>query len=161
MNFLDRLFTFFQNKTLNALGVERDLMELIKAKDISRAMSLMEDHDVEVSKALCEYNPKSHAVMGRRDKTRKGQEDYRTEKLPRTRQRYINEVELFFLLGNPIKWKVSDESGDADAFSAYKQSFEKYDSTVRCDRLNGWPEPKPKVQSCITFTGTRQRGFLG
>lgn len=67
-------------------------MELIKAKDISRAMSLMEDHDVEVSKALCEYNPKSHAVMGRRDKTRKGQEDYRTEKLPRTRQRYINEV---------------------------------------------------------------------
>ena len=61
MNFLDRLFTFFQNKTLNALGVERDLMELIKAKDISRAMSLMEDHDVEVSKALCEYNPKSHA----------------------------------------------------------------------------------------------------
>lgn len=42
MNFLDRLFTFFQNKTLNALGVERDLMELIKAKDISQAMSLME-----------------------------------------------------------------------------------------------------------------------
>ena len=35
MNFLDRLFTFFQNKTLNALGVERDIMELIKAKDIS------------------------------------------------------------------------------------------------------------------------------
>ena len=57
MNFLDRLFTFFQNKTLNALGVERDLMELIKAKDISRAMSLMEDHDVEVSKALCPSLP--------------------------------------------------------------------------------------------------------
>lgn len=140
MNFLDRLFTFFQNKTLNALGVERDLMELIKAKDISRAMSLMEDHDVEVSKALCEYNPKSHAVMGRRDKTRKGQEDYRTEKLPRTRQRYINEVELFFLLGNPIKWKVSDESGDADAFSAYKQFLReiRFDSKMRqAKRLAG------------------------
>ena len=115
-------------------------MELIKAKDISRAMSLMEDHDVEVSKALCEYNPKSHAVMGRRDKTRKGQEDYRTEKLPRTRQRYINEVELFFLLGNPIKWKVSDESGDADAFSAYKQFLReiRFDSKMRqAKRLAG------------------------
>lgn len=32
MNFLDRLFTFFQNKTLNALGVERDLMELMYSK---------------------------------------------------------------------------------------------------------------------------------
>ena len=40
MNFIDRLFTYFQNKTLNALGVERDLMDLIKAKDISQAMSL-------------------------------------------------------------------------------------------------------------------------
>ena len=101
MNFLDRLFTFFQNKTLNALGVERELMELIKAKDISQAMSLMEDHDAEAMQAIYEYNPKLHAIMKRRNKTRKGQEDYRTEKLPRTRQRYINEVELFILLGNP------------------------------------------------------------
>ena len=140
MNFLDRLFTFFQNKTLNALGVERDLMELIKAKDISQAMSLMEDHDAEAMQAIYEYNPKLHAIMKRRNKTRKGQEDYRTEKLPRTRQRYINEVELFFLLGNPIKWKVSDESGDADAFSAYKQFLReiRFDSKMRqAKRLAG------------------------
>ena len=104
MNFLDRLFTFFQNKTLNALGVERDLMELIKAKDISQALSLMVDHDADAMQAIYEYKPKHHAIMKRRNKTRKGQEDYRTEKLPRTRQRLINEVELFFLLGYPIKW---------------------------------------------------------
>ena len=93
MNFLDRLFTFFQNKTLNALGVERDLMELIKAKDISQAMSLMEDHDEEAMQAIREYNPELHAIMKRPNKSRKGQEDYRTEKLPRSRQRYINEGE--------------------------------------------------------------------
>ncbi|KAA3157595.1 hypothetical protein F2A26_14315, partial [Alistipes finegoldii] len=63
MNFIDRLFTYFQNKTLNALGVERDLMDLIKAKDISQAMSLMEDHDPEAVKAICEYNPELHAIM--------------------------------------------------------------------------------------------------
>lgn len=140
MNFIDRLFTYFQNKTLNALGVERDLMDLIKAKDISQAMSLMEDHDPEAVKAICEYNPELHAIMKRQDKTRKGQRDYRTEKLPRTRQRYINEVELFFLLGNPIKWKSSDESGDADAFAAYKQFLRdlRFDSNMRqAKRLAG------------------------
>ena len=156
MNFLDRLFTFFQNKTLNALGVERDLMELIKAKDISRAMSLMEDHDVEVSKALCEYNPKSHAVWG--VETKRGRDRLRTEKCPAL----VNAIKCGIVLPawKSDKWKVSDEPVMPMHF-ATNNSFEKYDSTVRCDRLNGWPEPKPKVQSCITFTGTRQRGFLG
>ncbi|WP_418409301.1 phage portal protein [Alistipes sp.] len=140
MNFIDRLFTCFQNKTLNALGIERDLMALIKAKDISQAMSLMEDHDPETMQAIHEYNPELHAIMKRQDKTRKGQQNYRTEKLPRARQRYINEVELFFLLGNPIKWKLSDESGDADAFAAYKQFLReiRFDSNMRqAKRLAG------------------------
>ena len=103
MGFIDHLFTYFQNKTLNAFGIERSLLELITARDIDQAMSLMENHDAEAMKAIREYNPEFHAVMKRLDKVRKGQESYRTEKLPRTRQRYINEVELFFLLGNPIK----------------------------------------------------------
>ena len=49
-------------------------------------------------------------------------------------------MELFFLLGNPIKWKVSDESGDADAFSAYKQFLReiRFDSKMRqAKRLAG------------------------
>lgn len=148
MNFLDRLFTFFQNKTLNALGVERDLMELIKAKDISQAMSLMEDHDEEAMQAIREYNPELHAIMKRPNKSRKGQEDYRTEKLPRSRQRYVNEVELFFLLGNPIKWRLSDEAGDADAFAAYKQFLRdlRFDSNMRqAKRLAGCERQSAKL----------------
>lgn len=148
MNFIDRLFTYFQNKTLNALGVERDLMELIKAKDISRAMSLMEDHDAEAMQAIYEYNPELHAIMKRQNKTRKGQCDYRTEKLPRTRQRYINEVELFFLLGNPIKWKLSDKSGDSDAYAAYRQFLRdlRFDSNMRqAKRLAGCERQSAKL----------------
>lgn len=121
MGFIDQLFTYFQNKTLNAFGIERSLLELITARDIDQAMSLMENHDAEAMKAIREYNPEFHAVMKRLDKVRKGQESYRTEKLPRTRQRYINEVELFFLLGNPIKWRMSDESSDPEAFAAFMQ----------------------------------------
>ncbi len=121
MGFIDQLFTYFQNKTLNAFGIERSLLELIAARDIDQAMSLMENHDAEALKAIREYNPELHAIMKRLDKVRKGQESYRTEKLPRTRQRYINEVELFFLLGNPIKWRMSDESSDPEAFAAFMQ----------------------------------------
>lgn len=121
MGFIDQLFTYFQNKTLNAFGIERSLLDLIAARDIDQAMSLMENHDAEAMKAIREYNPELHAIMKRLDKVRKGQESYRTEKLPRTRQRYINEVELFFLLGNPIKWRMSDESSDPEAFAAFMQ----------------------------------------
>lgn len=140
MNIIDRLFTFFQNKTLNAIGIERNLLELIKAQDIDQAMSLMEDHDVETVQAIREYNPQTHIIMNRQNKVRRGQPDYRTEKLPRTRQRYINEVELFFLLGNPIKWKLSDESSDADTFEAYTQFLRelRFNSTMRqAKRLAG------------------------
>ena len=38
----------------------------------------------------------SHEVNKRPNKHRKNQEPYITEKLPRGRQAYINEVELFF-----------------------------------------------------------------
>lgn len=57
MGFIDQLFTYFQNKTLNAFGIERSLLELITARDIDQAMSLMENHDAEAMKAIREYNP--------------------------------------------------------------------------------------------------------
>lgn len=90
---------------LNSSGVERNLYQLIQDGDISTAISLMQNRDIEVDIAIREYNPQTHDVMKRPNKYRKGDAPYISEKLPRTRQRYINEVELFFLLGNNIKWK--------------------------------------------------------
>ena len=102
MNYIDAIFQVFQNKILNSFGVERDFVSLIKDRDISRAMSMMQCRDRDVSQAILEYNPESHEVNKRPNKHRKNQEPYITEKLPRGRQAYINEVELFFLLGQPI-----------------------------------------------------------
>lgn len=102
---------------LNAAGAERDLLQYIQDGDIASAISLMQDKDAEVDLALDEYNPQTHDVMKRPNKYRKGGDAYISEKLPRTRQRYINEVELFFLLGNPILWKKED--GDDEAFSLF------------------------------------------
>lgn len=102
---------------LNAAGADRDLLQYIQDGDIASAISLMQDKDAEVDLALDEYNPQTHDVMKRPNKYRKNDSPYISEKLPRTRQRYINEVELFFLLGNPILWKKED--GDDEAFKLF------------------------------------------
>lgn len=118
MNIINSIFQMFQNSVLNSLGVERSLLELIQAADIDQAKALMQNRDIEVCQAIKEYNPESHDVNRRANKFRNGKEPYYTEKLPRGRQRYINEVELFFLLGQPIIWKATSDDTD-NAFRAY------------------------------------------
>ena len=137
-NYLQQILTYFRNMVLNAAGAERDLLQYIQDGDISSAISLMQDRDSEVDLALDEYNPQTHAVMQRPNKYRKGGDVYISEKLPRTRQRYINEVELFFLLGNPILWKKED--GDDEAFKLFADFLkaQRFDATMRkAKRLAG------------------------
>lgn len=149
MNFIEAIFNIFRNKVLNSMGVERDLIKLIQDKDISRVQSMMQNRDSFVSDAIKEYNPNTHDVMKRPDKPRKGKELYKTEKLPRCRQRYINEVELFFLLGNPIKWKPSSDSEEKDeAFEAYTQFLKdtRFNTTMRqAKRLAGAETESAKI----------------
>lgn len=116
-NYLQQILTYFRNLTLNSVGASRDLYQLLQDKDIAKALEMMQNHDDEVDAAIKEYNPQTHDVMRRPNKHRKNEEPYITEKLPRTRQRYINEVELFFLLGSPILWKKED--GDDKAFELF------------------------------------------
>lgn len=147
MNMIEAIFNAIRNKTLNSLGAERDLMKLIQDKDISRAESLMQNRDMEVCEAIREYNPETHSVKRRRDKLRKNKEPYKVEKLPRTRQRYINEVELFFLLANPILWKNKDSASDNafEAFNDFLQST-RFNSTMRqAKRLAGAETESAKV----------------
>ena len=116
-DYVQSIAMLFKNVTLNALGVQRDLYQLMEDKDVVRAISLMQDNDVDVDNALNEYYPQHHKVMRRPNKPRKGMPDYITCKLPRALQRYINEVELFFLLGNPIQWKKVE--GDDEAYKLF------------------------------------------
>ena len=137
-DYLQQIYQFFKNKALNAAGAERTLLELIQDNDIARAIELMQDRDKEVDEALKEYNPQTHEVMNRPNKSRKNANNYITEKLPRTRQRYINEVELFFLLGKGVQWNY--EEGDEEAFSLFKQflSEQRFDANMRkAKRLAG------------------------
>ncbi len=136
--YLQQVLTYFRNLTLNSVGVSRDLYQLILDKDINRALSMMEDRDDEVDAALKEYNPQTHDVMHRPNKPRKGDAPYITEKLPRTRARYINEVELFFLLGSPILWKK--KGGDDEAYELFTDFLDEqhFNSRIRqAKRLAG------------------------
>lgn len=137
-NYLQQILNYFRNLTLNSVGVSRDLYQLIQDKDISKALSLMQNRDDEVDAAIREYNPQTHDVMKRPNKYRKNDAPYITEKLPRTRQRYINEVELFFLLGQPIVWKKDDGSDKCfETFAAFLKD-QHFNSRIRqAKRLAG------------------------
>lgn len=145
-NYLQQIMTYFRNLALNSAGVERDLYELIQDGDIDKAIDMMQNRDDEVDCAIKEYNPQTHDVMSRPNKYRKNNDSYISEKLPRSRQRYINEVELFFLLGNPIRWKK--ENGSDDAFSLFTDFIRntRFNSTMRqAKRLAGAETESAKI----------------
>ncbi|MCC8037277.1 MAG: phage portal protein [Bacteroidales bacterium] len=136
--YLTHLRTFFRNLTLNAVGADRDLYRLIQDGDIDRAIDMMQDRDEEVDKAVAEYNTQTHAIQRRPNKRRKGSPDFMTNKIPRNLQWYINEVEMFFLLGSPIEWDKTE--GDDDAFALFKDFLadQHFDARMRmAKRLAG------------------------
>lgn len=155
-NKLQQILTYFRNITLNAVGAKRDLLQLLADGDVGTAVSRMDDHECEVDLAIKEYNHETHSVMLREDKYVKGEKPYQTEKLARTRQRYINEVELFFLLGNPIEWKKKE--GDDEAFKLFTDYLSQiyFDTKIReCKRLAG-----AETESAFCFHFYQENGEM-
>ena len=149
MTFISNIYNTLRNMTLNSLGVERDLTKLLADKDIGKVRDLMQNRDTTVLDTLKEFLPAEHKIHLKQDKQREGKAPYRSEKLPRARQRYINEVELFFLLGNNIKWEVGDATKNGDRFSMYQSMLTKlrFDSIIRqAKRLAG-----AETESAILF----------
>lgn len=130
-SFLNNLAQFFRNLILNAVGAERTLLEYVAGHDIGHVIALMESHVTDVDNAIAEYYPQQHKIMRRPNKRPKKKDPVITNKLPRARQRYINEIELFFLLGKPIIWKKDD--GDDEAFSLFTDFLKqtRFDSNMR------------------------------
>lgn len=114
VEYLENLISLFRNKTLNIAGVERDFISLINDGDIEQAISLMQENNEEVNIALTEYYPEKHKVMKRPNKLRKRQTPYISAKLPRKRQQFINEIALFFLLNNPVKFRCVSQDTDEE-----------------------------------------------
>ena len=164
------IFNTISNAIKNGLGIDRDIYQLIYDKDIDKVKSLLQNRDNEVLDALKEYNPEDHEVMNRPNKKRKGKDPYITQKLPRSWQRYINEISLFFLLSKPIVWRNASEDKEEteEAFNAFKEFLKetRFDTTMRqAKRLAGaetesakiyhiyQDEGKPKVKVIVISKG--------
>ena len=154
MEYFGNLWKTIKNISLNVIGVKRTLDELIRDGDVSKAMTLFQNRDNEVDQAIMEYNPETHEVMFRKNKIRKNKEPYKVEKLPRAWQRHINEVALYFLLANPIKWSKEDVDQYEEAFAAYNKflASTRFNTTMRqAKRIAGSETECAKLYSALRF----------
>lgn len=122
LSIVEDLLNLFKNKQLNSEGSEYSFVDLVRQKKITEAIDMMSCFDDDVDLALKEYYPDKHVVNNRPNKRRKKGTPYISAKLPRKRQQYINEVALFFLLNNPIKW--TKKSGSDEAYAAFTKFLE-------------------------------------
>jgi len=111
---------------MNISGVEDILLEYIGSGKINQAKELFQNRDDEVLEAIKEFETSEHVIMKRMDKERKGNDPYRTEKLPIAWQRYINDVSVFFMFAKPVIWReVSPKDETEEAFKAYEDFLKK------------------------------------
>lgn len=140
MRIMDLVF----NKLRATLGINQDLENLLKNRDIDGVIRMMQNRDVEVQKAIEQYDVSKHAIMARPDKIVKNQNNnvvkvIKQWKLPIPYQIFINEISLVFLYGQPVKFSQLSQ-GTNDAFTAFKNLVKslRFDSRIRqCKRLAG------------------------
>lgn len=138
------IITYFANKFRSALGIEQSFDKLIENKDIDNLIRLMQDRSAEIDEALKQYDINRHEIMSRADKIIKNDTGHtiRVEKqwkLPIPYQKFINEISLVFLYGQPVKFSQKSENTDK-AFNAFKDLIKslRFDSRIReCKRIAG------------------------
>ena len=150
---------FFKDLVLGSSGTPKSIYEYMDGHNVDYVLKMMDDREDEIDKALKEYNPELHDVCNRKNKYREDKsEPYITEKLPRTRERYINEVELFFLLGQPIVWKKKE--GEDEAFQLFTQYLTDtfFNAKIRqCKRLAG----SETISALVTHLYRKADGTIG
>lgn len=131
------LLNVFKNEVKAAMGYQQSFTELLEAKDVSRALSMMKSHADKAAENLLEYNVGSHKINKRKDKPvyDKNGNFIRNRKrwrIPIPYQKYINEIALVFLYGRPVIWNQISEGTD-DAFQRFKDLMEeiRFDAHVR------------------------------
>lgn len=103
--------------------IKAEVVNRINAGKVEDALALFDDRTKEVEQAYKEYNPKHHSIMFRPDKVRKNKSDYKTNKLPRNWQSYINEIELYFLMNNGVSWELLNNYEEQDKLSDVFSKF--------------------------------------
>lgn len=135
------IYDVFRNYVNALVGRNQEFEELLKNKDIDSVLSYMQCNSDKAVSALREYNPETHDITHRADKDSKSKDrnGRKTWKLPIAYQRYINEVSLVFIFGQPVKW-IQQSEGTDNAFIAYNELLKRirFNSALReCKRIAG------------------------
>ena len=144
----EKVINYFQgNHTAN------DFDALIARRDIDGVMSKMDSRREQTEEALHEYRIYDHKINERQDKVIVDKDgNYKRTikrwKLPIDYPKYINEIALVFIYGQPVRWGQTSEGTD-DAFDAFTNLLKDvhFDAKVRqCKRYAG-----AETQSAMLF----------
>lgn len=131
------LLNVISNEVKAAIGYQQSFADLLTAKDVTRALSMMREHSSEAVENLRTYEVATHEVMNRKDRAvydKKGNflRWSKRWKIPIPYPQYINEISLVFLYGRPVKWQQMSE-GTEESFALYKDlmSSTRFNSVVR------------------------------
>jgi len=129
----DILTNFFRNEMNYLTGKNQEFEELLRAGDVSRAVSKMQCLKKRSLELYAQYDPELHAINRRPDKTVTNKlgrllRVEKTAKIPVPYQQYINEVALVFLLGRPLAWSNKSEGCD--------EAFEKFQWVLKHTHFN-------------------------
>lgn len=138
------IFNAFFNLLNAAVGRKQDFEQLVQSGDINRVMQKMDNRLTKTNIALQEYNPRLHKINKREDKIildKNGnfKRKIKRWKLPVDYPKFINEIAVVFIYGQPVKWGQASDGTD-DAFSAFTELLRKkhFNAKIKqCKRLAG------------------------
>ena len=110
-------------KPIYTAGLLRILDKYLSECDIENAKKMFACHREEAMKAIAQYNPTMHRIMGRRNKKRVELDEYETNKLPRCIQRVANNTGAFFMFANNLKFTIGNKPNEAQELQPYFELF--------------------------------------
>lgn len=138
------IFDLIFSKLKTSIGYQQSFEELVQAGNVSAALALMSNDELQQKAAIKEYNLETHPIMQRADKAIFDKEGHfkgwvKRWKLPLSYAKYINEIAVVFIYGRPVQW-VQGSKGTDDAYKCFTDFMEDkhFDSKIRqAKRLAG------------------------
>src|SRR5574344_2032509 len=122
------IFDFIFSKLKTSIGYQQSFEELVQAGNISAALALMSNDELQQRAAIKEYELETHPIMERADKAIFDKDGHfkgwvKRWKLPLSYAKYINEIAVVFLYGRPVQWMQSSQGTD-DAYKCFTDFME-------------------------------------
>lgn len=145
------IYNAFRSYVNALVGKNQEFEDLLNNGDISAALQMMESNKDKALASLKEYDVDTHEITRRADKIVKDKDGVRidtrkTWKLPVSYQRYINEIALVFLFGQPVKWVQTSEGTD--------NAFLKLSELIKRTRFNA------KLRECKRIAGSETESAM-